>query len=239
MPASAPSFKFTAASPGEKDKNSQGWNSLSTLFGTPTADSSGTATPNLGFKFGGPASGPAPGYLGAVSHLGGGSAASSAASSRATSPGLTDNESVATNETEETTDDPQTSLMDSRTGEENETALWEGRSKALMFVNNETAKGTKYKANDWNSVGVGMIRVLKDKISNRTRLVFRVEPSANILFNSHLVGSTSYESVPSNKSGAVRGALMHKGNLTRLVFKLKTPEMANELSKILEENKNA
>ena len=234
-PTSAPTFKFTAASPSDKDKSAIS-NSLSTLFGT-SAASSGTTTPNLGFKFGGPA--PAPGYLGAVSHFGGESVASSVASSRATSPGLTDNESVATNETEETTDDPQTSLMDARTGEENETTLWEGRSKALMFVNEEMAKGTKYNVNDWNSVGVGMIRVLKDKGTNRTRVVFRVEPSANILFNSHLISSTTYDSVPGNKSGAVRGTLMHNGNLTRLVFKLKTTEMANELAKILEENKSA
>jgi hypothetical protein len=233
-PTSAPTFKFTAASPGEKDKNMGLSNSLTTLFGT-SAATSGTATPNLGFKFGAPS--PAPGYLGAVSHLAGGSAASSVASSRATSPGLTDNESVATNETEDTTDDPQTSLMDSRTGEENETTLWEGRSKALIFVNEETAKGTKHKVNDWNSVGVGMVRVLKDKTTNKTRIVFRVEPSANVLFNSHLITSTTYESVPGNKSGAVRGALMYNGNLTRLVFKLKTSEMADELAKILEDNK--
>ncbi|EXJ62113.1 hypothetical protein A1O7_02546 [Cladophialophora yegresii CBS 114405] len=234
---SAPTFKFTAASPGEKNKSTS--SPFGTLFGTPAPGSSGTATPNLGFQFGAPTSAPAPGFLGAVSHLAGGSAASSAASSRATSPGVSENESVATNETEDTNEDPQTSLMDSRAGEENETALWEGRSKALMFVNAETAKGTKYTPNDWNSVGIGQLRVLKDTTSNKTRMVFRVEPSANILFNSHLVGSTTYESVPSNKSGAVRGALMYKGNLTRLVFKLKTSEMADELAKVLEENKSA
>ena len=238
-PTSAPAFKITAPSPGEKEKDAAGPQSLSSLFGTPAAGISGSSAPNLGFQFGAPVSNPAPGFLGAISHLSGGSAASSAASSRATSPGLTDNESIATNETDDTTDDPQTSLMDSRTGEENESCLFEGRSKALMFANGEMAKGNKYTANDWNSVGIGMLRVLKDKTTNKTRVVFRVEPSANILFNSLLVGSTTYESVPSNKSGAVRGALMYNGNLTRLVFKLKTPEMAKELAKILEENKSA
>ncbi|KAH0847425.1 hypothetical protein AYO21_11159 [Fonsecaea monophora] len=236
---SAPVFKFTAASPGEKEKDSATSKSLSTLFGTTGPGSRGSDTPSLGFQFGAPTPSPAPGYLGAISHLGGGSVASSVVSSRATSPGLTDNESVATNETDESTDDPQTSLMDSRAGEENETCLWEGRSKALMFVNTEAAKGTKHTPNDWNSMGVGQIRVLKNNDNDKTRVVFRVEPSANILFNSHLVGSTNYESVPSNKSGAVRGALMYKGNLTRLVFKLKTPEMASELAKILEQNKSA
>jgi len=84
-----------------------------------------------------------------------------------------------------------------------------------------------------------MVRVLQNKTTKKTRVVFRIDPSATILFNSNLVGSTTYESVPSNKSGAVRGALMYKDNLTRLVFKLKTPDMANELAKILEENKSA
>ncbi|KIY02239.1 uncharacterized protein Z520_02377 [Fonsecaea multimorphosa CBS 102226] len=236
---SAPIFKLTAASPGENEKDSAPFKPLSTLFGTTAPGSRGSDTPSLGFQFGAPTPSPAPGYLGAISHLGGGSAASSAVSSRATSPGLTDNESVATNETEESVDDPQTSLMDSRAGEENENCLWEGRSKALMFVTAETAKGTKHTPNDWNSMGVGQIRVLKNKETNKTRVVFRVDPSANILFNSHLVESTTYESVPSNKSGAVRGALMYKGKITRLVFKLKTPEMASELAKILEENKSA
>jgi hypothetical protein len=236
-PTSAPTFKFTAASPGGKEKSGSAAQPFGSLFGTSTATSSGTATPSVGFQFGTQPAAPAPGYLGAVSHLAAGSAASSVASSRATSPGLTDNESVATNETEETSDEPQTSLMESRAGEENESTLWEGRSKALMFVNTDAAKGTKHKPNDWNSVGVGMVRVLKDKTNGKTRVVFRVEPSANILFNSHLVASTTYESVGGSKSGAVRGALMHKGSLTRLVFKLKTPEMADELAKILEENK--
>lgn len=238
QPTSAPSFKFTAASPGEKDRTISG--SLGALFGTSVAGSSGTNTPNVGFGFGGPAPGPAPGYLGAVSHLGGGSAASSAASSRATSPGLTDNESVATNDTEDSSDDPQTSLMESRPGEENETALWEGRSKVLKFINAESAKN-KQKPNDWNSAGLGIIRVLKDKSTNRTRIVFRADPNANVLFNSNLIGSTPYVTVhgEGSKSGAVRGALMVDGKFTKLVFKLKTSEMANELAQILEENKNA
>ncbi|KAK4943358.1 hypothetical protein LTR10_017032 [Elasticomyces elasticus] len=232
-----PSFKFTAPSPGGSSEQKP----FGSLFGTPASGSKPTDTPTqLGFQFGAPASNPAPGFLGAVSHLGGGSATSSAVSSRATSPGLTDNESVATNDTEETNDDPQTSLMDSRTGEENETCLWEGRSKALMFFTAESAKNNnKMTPNDWNSMGVGLIRVLKDKSSGKTRVVFRVEPSASILINSHLIESVTYENVPSNKSGAVRGALFYKGNLTRWVFKVKTPEMGSQLSKALEDNKSA
>ncbi|KIX07951.1 uncharacterized protein Z518_02605 [Rhinocladiella mackenziei CBS 650.93] len=243
-PTSAPTFKFTAASPGEKESSTP--KPFGSLFGTSAAGSKGSEASNhLGFQFGAPTSTPAPGFLGAVSHLGGGSVTNSAVSSRATSPGLTDNESVATNDTgNETTNDdeakdPQTSLMDSRAGEENETCLWESRSKALMYVNKETAKGTKLTPNDWNSMGVGQIRVLKDNTTGKTRVVFRVEPSATILINSHLVDSVQYESVPSTKSGAVRGALFYKGNLTRWVFKVKSPELAIELAKVMDDNKSA
>ena len=234
---SAPSFKFTAASPGASSSAST-QKPFGSLFGTSGTDSKSAEAPKVGFSFGAQPSSPAPGFLGAVSHLGGGSAASSAMSSRATSPGLTDTESVATNDTEESTD-PQTSLMESRAGEENEDCLWEGRSKALMFVNKDSAEGTKLKPNDWNSMGVGLARVLKDKTTNKTRVLFRVEPSASILINSHLIESTVYENMPSQKSGAVKGTLLYKGNLSRWVFKVKTPEMAKELTRILEENKAA
>ncbi|KAK6386968.1 hypothetical protein LTS17_000233 [Exophiala oligosperma] len=232
--ADAPSFKFTAPSPGKETPKPFG-----SLFGTPAPGAKPSDTPTVGFQFGAPTSTPAPGFLGAVTHLGGGSATSSAMSSRATSPGLTDNESNATNDTEETNDEPQVTLMDSRTGEENETCLWEGRSKALMFVNKDIAQGTKLTPNDWNSMGVGVLRVLKDKTTGKTRVVFRVEPSASVLINSHLLDSVTYENVASNKSGAVRGALFYKGNLARWVFKVKTPEMASELSTVMEENKKS
>ncbi len=232
----APAFKFTAPSPGKESSTPKPFGSL---FGTPAPGAKDTETPTVGFQFGAPAPNPAPGFLGAITHLGGGSATSSAVSSRATSPGLTDNESNATNDTEETNDEPQATLMDSRAGEENETCLWEGRSKALMYVNKETAQGTKLTPNDWNSMGVGVLRVLQDKTTAKTRVVFRVEPSASVLINSHIIDSVTYENVVSNKSGAVRGALFYKGNLARWVFKVKTPEMATELSKILEENKKS
>lgn len=234
---SAPSFKFTTASPAA-NSSSSAQKPFGSLFGTSGTDSKSSEAPRLGFSFGPQPSSPAPGFLGAVSHLGGGSAASSAMSSRATSPGLTDTESVATNDTEESTD-PQTSLMESRAGEENEDCLWEGRSKALMFVNKDAAEGTKMKPNDWNSMGVGLARVLKDKTTDKTRFLFRVEPSASILINSHLIESTSYENMPSQKSGAVKGTLLYKGNLSRWVFKVKTPEMAKNLTRILEDNKAA
>lgn len=235
-PTSAPVFKFTAPSPSKQDESSATPKPFASLFGTPATGAS--AVSSNGFQLGGPV--PAPGFLGAKSHLGAPPGTSSVTSSRATSPGLTDTESVATNETDEDhPDDPQTSLMESRAGEENESCLWEGRSKALVFINSDMAKGTKYKVNEWNSVGVGQLRVLKHQITGKARVVFRTEPNANILLNSHLVASTEYQDASAAKSGAVKGTLVYNDKLTQLVFKVKTPEMAHDLTKVLEDNKNA
>ncbi|KAL2401551.1 hypothetical protein ABEF93_007064 [Exophiala dermatitidis] len=237
--SNGPTFKFTSASPRDNDSSTP--KPFGSLFGTPSTTAKNTETSNqVGFQFGVPnSSTPAPGFLGAISHLGGGSAGSSAVSSRATSPGVTDNESVATNETDETPEDPQASLMESRAGEENESCLWEGRSKAVMFVTKEMAQGTKLNPNDWNSMGVGQIRLLKHKETGKTRIVFRVEPNANILINSHLVDGVAYENASTSKSGAVKGPLFYKGNLVRWVLKVKTPDMASELAKLMEDNKSA
>ncbi|KAL2432749.1 hypothetical protein ABEF95_015033 [Exophiala dermatitidis] len=234
--SNGPTFKFTSASPRDNDSSTP--KPFGSLFGTPSTTAKSTETSNqVGFQFGVPSSSaPAPGFLGAISHLG--SAGSSAVSSRATSPGVTDNESVATNETDETPEDPQASLMESRAGEENESCLWEGRSKAVMFVTKEMAQGTKLNPNDWNSMGVGQIRLLKHKETGKTRIVFRVEPNANILINSHLVDGVAYENASTSKSGAVKGPLFYKGNLVRWVLKVKTPDMASELAKLMEDNKS-
>jgi len=234
----APAVNITAPSPSAPDDSSTP-KPFGSLFGTnASTPKPAESSTSLGFTFGGPSSAPAPGFLGAASHLVP-SVNSSAVSSRATSPGLTDNESVGTNETEEPSNEPQTSFMESRAGEENETCLWEARSKALKFITGEAAKGTKLKANDWNTMGLGVIRVLKSKDNGKTRIVFRTEPGASILVNSHLVPEMAYENVDQGKSGAVKGPLFSKGKLERWVFKVKTKDMAEELTKILEENKKA
>ena len=55
--------------------------------------------------------------------------------------------------------------------------------------------------------------------------------------NANLQSGMTYESVDQGKSGAVKGGLFQDGKLERWVFKLKTKEMADEMSKYLEQNK--
>ena len=159
--ADAPAINITGASPSKDATTPKPFGSL---FGTPapaTKDSAST----VGFSFGAK---PAPGFLGASAHLAADSDANSAFSSRATSPGLTDNESVATNtdnENEVVEAHPQVSLMASRAGEEEEDCVFEGKSKALRFISVAEAKEIKQQENSWSSCGTGQLRILKHKVS--------------------------------------------------------------------------
>ena len=197
------------------------------VFGSASAPS---PSGHLGFNFGAK-----PSLLSASSHLAP-SVEESAVNSRASTPGLTDNESVATNDTEDIQDDPQTSLMDSRRGEEGEEVLFEGRSKACKYFTEKDAGGTTKKAKDFNGMGVGVLRVLKNQTTGRTRILLRAEPSSNIVLNTNAIKSMSYKAEGST-SGAIRFGLPNGGAIEKWMLKFKTRAKADELSAVLEENK--
>lgn len=236
---SAPNINVTEASP-EKDKDGDKTPkpNFSGLFGTPASGSAPkSADASLGFSFG---SKPAPGFLSATKSLVPESGLSSGLSSRGTSPGLTDNESVATNDTDsEVPTDPQASYGDSRAGEEHEDCLFEAKSKALRFITKDGAVGSfKGKEDTWQTVGAGVIRLLKNKDTNKARIVFRAEPGGNIIVNSNILPKMVYRNMDQGKSsGAVTGGLWNErdSRLERWVFKLKTGLMAEELAAMMME----
>ncbi|ETN46368.1 uncharacterized protein HMPREF1541_00552 [Cyphellophora europaea CBS 101466] len=197
----------------------------------------------LGFSFGsGSTSAPAPGFLGVAPHLTGGSGISSVTSSRATSPGATDNESVATDDTnhEEAQSDPQSNLMQSNSGEENEDVLYEGKTKALVLAKGERAKQLRVTENKWETIGTGMMKLLKNRDSGRVRVVLRSEPAANIVLNSYLESEVNYvvkEQTSTQKSGAVQGAFMRDGNLDQIVMKVRDNALATKLAGLMTEHK--
>lgn len=113
---SAPAVEVTAATPPAREQTKP----FAGLFGQSSFTPSANGGTSLGFNFGTPSSSsaPAPGFLSAASHLAGGS---TNASSRASSPGITSEaESVATDNTEDYSNEPQTSLINSNAGEEDE-----------------------------------------------------------------------------------------------------------------------
>ena len=224
-----PTVNITAATPPAKDDSSASSKSFPNLFGPKPSKPGIEAVASVGFNFGGPT------HL-TASPLLGPSTLSSAVSSRATSPGATDTESVNTDTAEDHSDEPQTSLMSSRPGEENEEVLWEGRSKALKNFTAETAKEKKVEPG-YNTQGVGQLRVLKHKTAGKTRLLLRAEPGSNIIINTALMSSMTYKAAPTKGSGTVKFGIPTATGIDIWVLKVKTAAMAEELAGVLEANK--
>ena len=156
---------------------------------------------------------------------------SSAITSRATSPGLTDNDSAAESGPDDQGNDPQPDYMTSRPGEENEEILFEVRTKALESMTDQelAAIGSKGEAG-WKTRGLGPLRVLKDPKTCRARIVMRSEPNANVVVNSPLIEDNRYDITPSGSNGAsLKMGIYMNGKLKNWVFKIKAMDFAHEL----------
>ena len=224
-----PTVNVTAATPPAKDDSAAASKSFPNLFGPKPSKPGADAVASVGFNFGGPS------HL-TASPLLGPSALSSAVSSRATSPGATDTESVNTDTGEDHSDEPQVSLMSSRPGEENEEVLFEARSKALKYITDEMAKEKKLDPG-FSTQGVGQLRVLKHKTTGKTRLLLRAEPGSNIVINTALTPSMTYKATETKGSGAMKFGIPTATGIDHWVVKVKTAAMAEELAGILEANK--
>lgn len=230
--SSAPAVEVTAATPPARETPKP----FAGLFGQSSTNTSSTNGASLGFNFGTPSGGsqPAPGFLSAASHLGG----TSAPSSRATSPGITSEaESVATDNTEDYSQEPQTSLMSANSGEENEDILYE--SKAIisrMYRESEIPEKSKVQKG-WNKMGTGVIKLLKDRTSGKTRILFRAEPGANIILNTRLISGGSYKSQPAGKNGAVTFPVATDGGMQSWMIRVKSLDSAEQAAKAMEANK--
>ncbi|KAF7513839.1 hypothetical protein GJ744_006453 [Endocarpon pusillum] len=257
---SAEGSASTASKAGADNKNNSSPKITTSVFGAPSfpAQSAGSAAgspkpfsnlfgdaskkttvnqssaANVGFTFGGPSKlGPSP-FLAP-------SNASSAITSRATSPGLTDNDSAAESGPDEQAKDPQSDLMTLRPGEENEDVLFEVRTKALepMTEKELTAIGSKDEAG-WKTRGLGPLRVLKHSGTGRARIVMRAEPGANVVINSQLIHDNKYDLNPSGKeSASLKMGVFMDGKYKSWVFKIKTMKIAHELVDCLKENEPA
>ena len=227
-----PSFNFTEATPEgtpEKQTAPTGPKPFQSLFGTGGVKAAATSG-GLGFGFGSAAgSSLTPSIF------------SSVASSRATSPGLTDTESVGTDTDEPPPSDPQSDLTSSRAGEEHEETLYEVRTKALRFVSElEMGRGESNKR-DWLTQGVGHLRILKNKDTGKTRMVLRGEPAGNIVINANLEKQIEYKA-PSRTDGVGKGGMLKfaipiTDEVQSWVLKVKTEQIAQDLAEVMEAHK--
>ncbi|KAK5945709.1 hypothetical protein PMZ80_002916 [Knufia obscura] len=235
----APAVEVTAATPPAKETPKP----FAGLFGQSTSTSATNGGTSLGFNFGHSATSttdkPAPGFLGAASHLKGG--ASSGLSSRDASPGLTSEAESVTTDTEETYNDPQASFMSANAGEENEDVLYESKAAlSRMYKESDLTEDDKEKKGlqpGWKKIGVGSAKVLKDKSTGKARIVFRAEPGANVLLNTRLLGGAKYSSSTVGKNGAVNFPVAVEGAMQLWMVKVKTREDADKMAGVMEGNK--
>ena len=227
-----PQLKVTSPSPSKSP--------LGGLFGSPTPNATsepsvkptGIFSPNpakdpsggFGFAFGGPPK-LAPGNLALPAGL------ASNTTSRATSPGATTGgesaaESNAGEDKEETTKDPQLDLTAAGPGEEHEDVLFTVKAKALIY---------DAEKKNWPGKGVGMLRVLKHRDSNKTRILMRQDPSGKIVLNAALVSTLKYQFSP--PKGVKMVIPTDTGKLSTWLVRVGKEEDATELAKILEAEK--
>jgi RanBP1 domain len=92
----------------------------------------------------------------------------------------------------ETYKDSQLNLM-SNAGEEDEECLYEGRSRAMKFVEKQS-DGKIEKA--WETQGVGQLRLLVNKETKKARIVLRAEPSGRAVLNTSINRAIDYKVQP-------------------------------------------
>lgn len=234
-----PSVNITAASPSKNNTN--GANPFTGLFGAISENknnspsSLGANPADVGFGFGGPPKSAASPLLSAQNLSAAPSILSSANTSRATSPGGTDADSTA-GEPDEAQHDEQLSLIDNRAGEEEEDLLFEIRSKASEMVPDPKWDKSGPAPKVWTSRGVGPLRVLKHKTTGKVRLLLRHDPGARIVLNCHALKNIDYK-VASGNSTVMFMVPVEAGKLQSWGLKVKTMTQAEELAKIINDNK--
>ena len=133
---------------------------------------------------------------------------------------------------EEAENEAQVSLMDSRPGEEHEEVLFEARAKLMKWDGEDK---------EWKSMGVGPFRILKHKETAKIRMVLRSDPNAAIILNSAVQNGITYKvGGDGGKGAAIKFAdVTSTGSFESRILKVKTPELAQKVSEILEAAKSA
>lgn len=111
------------------------------------------------------------------------------------------------------------------TGEENETVLYTKRSKLLHFDVEKKAYETK---------GVGEVKLLQHKETEKARLLLRAEGSERVILNTAIAKTLEY----TNVGKGVRIPVVEGGKIETYVLRVKTDDDANALVNAIAEAKN-
>lgn len=205
-----PVFSVTAATPTKTPAP------FSNLFGNSTTPKAPLPSSSVGFNFSAP-----PSNLSSLLP----SAAASASTSRATTPGATTDGDSAVEGDPDAEKHEQINLSAGGPGEEDEEVVHEVRARATLWIADKKAFVVQ---------GVGILRLLENEETKATRMLLRADPSGKIVLNKALL-SQNYEAVKKTVSFL---AAPEKGDgLEKWILQVKTEEMATYLAKVLNASK--
>ncbi|KAK4141279.1 uncharacterized protein C8A04DRAFT_14204 [Dichotomopilus funicola] len=237
VPSSGPVFNFGGASqPSSAPIFSQNPPTAGSIFGNSLAPGGGTSTgTNSPFTFGG------------TSSLATTPAATTPEPSATAAAAAAEDGSKGTNADGDDAPQEQISLTGGGPGEEDESAVHEVRAKALKLVTSSNSnsdeesggaadkdKVAKAKSS-WKTMGVGPLRILKNKKTGTVRMLLRAEPRGHVALNKTVLPDFTYKAEA--KYVKVTTASDDGKALETWMLQVKTPEFATALAEALEEHK--
>ncbi|KAF3490601.1 nucleoporin nsp1 [Arthroderma uncinatum] len=141
--------------------------------------------------------------------------------SRATTPAQSDTDN--TNEpSDEVEKHAQVDFTRSGPGEEDEDAVFECRARGYQLTDG-----------NWKVKGVGILRILKHRTNNKSRILLRADPSGSIILNNHLMPEIEYKQNGNN----VQFLVASESGFHQWMLRVKTDESAVNLKDSMEKHK--
>ena len=121
--------------------------------------------------------------------------------------------------------------VDSKSGEENETAKFTIRSKLMEY-------DSKNSENPYTNKGIGELKVLFNEQTKKSRILIRADGSLRVLLNTLILSSVKYDSI--GNGSLIRVPTIDADDSSRIityVIKVKTPQDGEQLLKCINELK--
>ncbi|KAG0690620.1 hypothetical protein C6P40_002119 [Pichia californica] len=118
-----------------------------------------------------------------------------------------------------------TEKIDVKTGEEDEEIIFTKRSKISRF-NNEN--------NNYDLIGLGDLKILKNKINGKSRILVRSDGSSNVILNILILKDMKYNLIGEKKNILYIPSPNISGNLDKYIARVKTQSDGENLLKAVE-----
>ncbi|KAK2877187.1 hypothetical protein FQN49_001362 [Arthroderma sp. PD_2] len=141
--------------------------------------------------------------------------------SRATTPAQSDTDNT-NDPSDEMEKHAQVDFTRGGPGEEDEDAIFECRSRAYQLTDG-----------NWQVKGVGILRILKHRTNNKSRILLRADPSGSIVLNNHLLPEIDYK----QRGNTVQFLAPGESGFQQWMLRVKTEDSAAELKDLMEQHK--